>query len=74
MSSDQKRVCTNKFCCFLFVALILTVLGVSIKGWAGDKFKRLLTVYDAEGKACGVDYPDYPYGYFVAPNYDVYNN
>ena len=47
------------------------MLGVAIYCWAGNNFSKLTTPYDAEGKGCGVDYPDYPLIYFVAPNYDV---
>lgn len=39
--------------------------------WFTNNFSKLTTLYDAEGKGCGTDYPDYPYIYFVSPNYDV---
>lgn len=47
------------------------MFGIAIYSWAGNNFSKLTTPYDAEGKGCGVDYPDYPYIYFVSPEYDV---
>ena len=47
------------------------MLGFAIYCWAGNNFNKLTTPYDAEGKGCGVDYPDYPLIYFVSPDYDV---
>lgn len=46
------------------------MFGIAIYSWAGNNFSKLTTPYDAEGKGCGVDYPDYPYIYFVSPEYD----
>lgn len=68
---DERRRCTDLFCCVLLVLLCATMLGIAIYCWAGNNFSKLTTPYDAEGKGCGVDYPDYPLIYFVAPEYDV---
>lgn len=50
-----------------FVAMLI----IGITAWSGNNFSKLTTPYDAEGKGCGVDYPDYPYIYFVVPHADV---
>lgn len=42
-----------------------------IIAWTGNGFYKLTTPYDAEGKGCGVDYPNHPYIYFVSPHVDV---
>jgi hypothetical protein len=34
-------------------------------------FGRLSIPYDADGKGCGLDYPDYPFIYFASPHVDV---
>ena len=34
-------------------------------------FARLTYPYDADGKACGIDLPKYPYIYFASPSPDV---
>jgi hypothetical protein len=47
------------------------LLGVAIYCWTSNNFNKLTTPYDAESKGCGTDYPDYPYIYFVAPDYNV---
>ena len=44
---------------------------IGIVAWTGNNFDKLTTPYDAEGKGCGVDYPDYPFIYFVVPHTDV---
>lgn len=43
----------------------------AIYAWSTNNFNKLTTPYDADGKGCGMDYPNYPYIYFVSPNYDV---
>lgn len=47
------------------------MLCFGIYSWTSGNFSRLTTPYDAEGKGCGVDYPDYPYIYFTSPHVDV---
>ena len=47
------------------------MMSIGIYCWASNNFSKLTTPYDAEGKGCGVDYPDYPYIYFVAPDVSV---
>ena len=47
------------------------MLVIGIYCWSSNNFSKLTTPFDAEGKGCGVDYPDYPYIYFVAPDVTV---
>lgn len=47
------------------------MLVVAIYAWSAGNFAKLKTPYDPDGKGCGVDYPNYPYIYFAAPNSDV---
>lgn len=47
------------------------MLVIGIHCWTSSNFGKLTTPYDAEGKGCGIDHPDYPFIYFVAPDYDV---
>lgn len=51
------------------------MLGFAISGWTRENYTKLMAIYDAEGFGCGIknqsnpDYVNYPYGYFVSPDY-----
>ena len=47
------------------------MLGVAIYAWTNGNFSKLTTAYDPDGKGCGLDYPKFPYVYFVSPRVDV---
>ena len=47
------------------------MLSVGVYAWTNGNFTKLTTAYDLDGKGCGVDYPKFPYIYFVSPNIDV---
>ena len=47
------------------------MLVVAIYSWISGDFKKLTTPYDADGKGCGTDLPDYPMIYFASPHADV---
>lgn len=68
---DNRRKCTDLFCCILLAILILAMFVLAIYCWSTNGFSKLTTPYDAEGKGCGTDYPEYPYIYFVSPNANV---
>jgi hypothetical protein len=55
----------------IFLAITAAMLGLGIYAWTNGNFKRLTTAYDPDGKGCGVDYPAFPYIYFVSPHADV---
>lgn len=71
----SNRTCTNLFMCIIFVILIMIMFILAIMGWSKPNYTKLTTVYDATGVGCGVkgkenpEYVDYPYAYFVAPEY-----
>lgn len=50
------------------------MLGVAIHAWTNPSgnFKALTAAYDPDGKACGIDYPKFPYIYFASPHADVF--
>lgn len=54
----------------------IVFLALAIRGWAGPNFKSLMTMFDSNGKGCGIpyklhpdgqDYANYPYLYFLNP-------
>jgi len=47
------------------------MLAVATYAWTNGNFNKLTTAYDPDGKGCGVDYPKFPYVYFVSPSVDV---
>ena len=69
--ADERRSCTDLYCFIILVLFVISMLVVGIIAWSGNNFSKLSTPYDSEGKGCGVDYPGYPYIYFVSPHYDV---
>jgi hypothetical protein len=68
----KDRGCTDVICCLLFVVFIVSMVGLS--GWAMTKGNpmKLLTTFDQDSNACGIDDPkysagkDYPFLYFPA--------
>jgi hypothetical protein len=58
-------------CLIIFLAVTGVMLGLGIYAWTDGNFKRLTTAYDPDGKGCGLDYPNFPYIYFVSPHADV---
>ncbi len=67
---DEKRSCTDSCCLFIFFLLTIAIFGVAVYSWSYGNFKKLTNAYDPDGKGCGVDYPNYPYIYFVSPHAD----
>lgn len=59
------------FCFIILVIFCIVMFIFGIVAWTGNNFSKLTTPYDSDGKGCGVDYPDYPFIYFVSPHVDV---
>jgi hypothetical protein len=55
----------------IFIVFNAAMFGIAVSAWTSNNFSKLSTPYDADGKGCGVDYPDYPYIYFASPHSDV---
>jgi hypothetical protein len=57
----------------LFIANIIVCIAIAITGYEKGTPSRLAAAYDPDTKACGLDYPDYPYIYFPILSPDYYN-
>lgn len=64
------RECTDLICCFVFLAFLVGMVGVSSFGLAYGDPKRFLIMWDADARGCGnhTDAIDYPYLYFPMIN------
>ena len=38
---------------------------ITVFAYKNEQFEKFLTPIDADGMYCGIDYPDYPYVYYV---------
>ena len=48
-----ERKATDKVFCFVFIAFILGMIGISIYGFANGDYKALIAGVDADGNICG---------------------
>ncbi|XP_028328458.1 choline transporter-like protein 5 [Gouania willdenowi] len=49
----SKRKCTDVFCCFIFILVILTYLGLGAVAWIHVDLRKLLHPTDSYGWSCG---------------------
>jgi hypothetical protein len=49
-----ERKATDKVCCFVFIAFILAMLGMSIYGFASGRYAALIAGVDGNGEICGL--------------------
>lgn len=63
----SERKGTDRFCCFVFLATIATMVGLSIYGYVKGNTEILLAPIDGSNRICGFGEgmnPDYKYLYF----------
>ena len=46
------------------------MFSIAAYAWTHENFTKLTKAFDADGKGCGIDYPDYPYIYFTSLHVD----
>jgi len=66
----ENRECTDLMCCFVFLAFIVGMVGVSGYGLANGDPNRFFIMWDSDSRGCGKDTAaiDYPYLYFPIIN------
>ncbi|KAM3134855.1 hypothetical protein pb186bvf_013024 [Paramecium bursaria] len=69
----NERSCTDIICFLLFILSVAALAYISIQGYSKGKPDRLLALYDPNGSACGIDYPNFPYLYWALPYGQYYN-
>ena len=60
----DERGCTDILFCLIFIAFIVGMVVVGILGFTKGNPNLLIYPYDENGKACGLDYKNYPYLYY----------
>ena len=53
------RKCTDVFCCLFFVGYLVLLGLITDYSWKHSEKAKLLAPIDADGKLCGVDFPEY---------------
>ena len=61
----KKRKCTDCLFSIIFVAFLALMITITAFAWKNEQLKLFLTPVDADGKYCGIDYPEYSYVYYV---------
>lgn len=70
-SVDQLRKRTDICCTIWAVLFSLTLFTIAVVGLNKDKALRSSLPSDADGKVCGVDYPEYGYLFYPEPQNPV---
>ena len=52
---EDKRECTDVFCCLLFFLMMVTVLVMGIYGYVNGEVAKLIGPLDGAKNFCGVD-------------------
>lgn len=69
----MNRECTDIICCLVFLAFLVGMVAVSGYGMVYGDPRLFLTMWDADGRPCGMknetadppyDYSEYPFLYF----------